>query len=155
MPIRFHPLLFCGASITYVISIPYQYSWTFVCLFYDYFSAIIKRPYCPHSSLAHAISLKSFCSILLKNNSKLGCPEGAFHDDLARNAGISLKLSQGLFWKCHFIRIHPQNYSKLCFNLISLIFLCIGVKSSPFSKILISSSGSTLLLRLKIVSEQK
>ena len=69
-----------------------------------------------------SISLKSSCSTLLKNTSKLGCLVGGFHDDLGRNAGISLKLSEGSFRKCHFIRIRLQNSSKSSLNLGLLIF---------------------------------
>ena len=78
--------------------------------------------------------LKSSCSTLLKNTSKLGCPFGGFCDGLGGNAGNSLKLSEGSFRKCQLIRIHLQNSSKRCINSGSLTFLCIGAKSSPFSK---------------------
>ena len=100
-------------------------------------------------------SVKSSCPTLLKNTSKLGRSEGGFYDDLGQNAGISLKLSEGSFRKWHFISIRLQNSSKSCLNSGSLNFTCIGAKSSPFSKTLISTSDSTLLLKLKIVWERK
>ena len=114
-------------------------------------SSILKSEYL----LGISVSLKGSCSTLLKNTSKLGYPVGGFHDDLDRNAGISLKLFEGLFQKCHFICIRLQNSSKSCFNSGSLTFLCISTKCNHFSKTLISSSDSTLLLKLKLVSEQK
>ena len=79
----------------------------------------------PHYSLLRleylkgiSISLKSSCSTLLKNTSKLGCPEDGFHDDLGPNVGILLKLYKGLFRKCHFIRIRLKKSSKSCLNLV-------------------------------------
>ena len=58
----------------------------------------------PYSSLLRleylkgiSISLKSSRSALLKNNSKLGYLVGCFHGHIGRNAGISLKLSEGSF----------------------------------------------------------
>ena len=74
----------------------------------------------PHSSLLRleylqgiSATLKSSCSTLLKNTSKLGCLVGGFHDDLGRNNGISL--SEG---KSRFIRIRLQNSYKSCHNSV-------------------------------------
>ena len=101
------------------------------------------------------ISSNNSFSTLLKKTSKLGWPVGGFQDDLDRNAGMVLKLSEDSFLKCHFILIRRQNSSKSFLNSGSFTLFWIGAKSNPFSKTLISSSESTLRLKLKTVSEQK
>ena len=57
--------------------------------------------------------------------------------------------------KYHLRRILLQKSLKSDLSSGSLIFLWMGAQSNPFSNILIFASDKTLLLKLKMVSEQK
>ena len=97
---------------------------------------------------------KSLSSIWLKKFSNQGSSLGGFQLDFVENAGVSLN-SYVSSRKYHFKRILLQNLLKSSLSSGSLIFRCIGPKSSPFSNTLISGIGNTRWLRLKIVSEQR
>ena len=64
-----------------------------------------------------------------------------------------LKSGLGSFLKCHLTCTLQQNSSKSLLSPGSLIFLWIGAKSRPFSKILISVSVRTFLLKLNTFFE--
>ena len=102
-----------------------------------------------------SITVKSSSYTLLRKTSKYWSPLGGFQDDLVWNAGFSLKSNVASLRKCHLILIPLQNFQKSDLNSGSLIFLCMGAKSKPFSKPLISLWERTLLLKLKQVFEQK
>ena len=97
---------------------------------------------------------KSSFSTWLKNTSKQGCPLGGFQVDFVENAGVSLN-SCVSSRKYHFKCILLQKSLKSCLSSGSLIFCCIGAKSSPFSNTSISASVNIRWLRLNIISKQK